>query len=68
MRLLDKGHRAGIEEVGDVALHRSEGAVLEELRINELPLPAEADPGIVAGARARIVAHMPLANVRRFIA
>ena len=68
MWFLDKGHGAGIEEIGDVALHRSEGAILEELWINELALPAEADPGIVTGARARIIAHMPLANMRRFIA
>src|SRR5262249_62140900 len=68
VRCVNKGHRAGIEEIGDVALHRSERAVLEELWINELALPAEADPGIVAGAWARIIAHMPLANVCRFIA
>ena len=68
VRFLDKGHGAGIEEIGDVALYRSKGAILEELWINELALPAEADPGIVAGAWAGIVAHVPLTDVRRFIA
>src|SRR5215813_7873680 len=68
VRFLDKGHGTVIKEIGDVALHRSEGALLEELWINELTLPAEADPGIVARAWARIVAHMPLADVCRFIA
>lgn len=43
VRWLDKSHRASIEEIGDIALHRSECAVLEELRINQLPLPSKIE-------------------------
>jgi hypothetical protein len=57
----------GIQDVGHVALDLVLAAVLPQDGIVQLALPLEADPVVVAGARAGIIAHVPLADVCGFI-
>src|SRR5688572_9997780 len=56
------------QQVGDVTGNAVQASVLEQLRIADIPLPREADPMVVTGTRCRIVAHVPFADVRGFVA
>jgi hypothetical protein len=60
--------RAGIQDIGHVALDLVLAAIFPEDRVDELALPLEAHPVVVPGPRARVVAHVPLADVRRLVA
>ena len=42
--------------------------VLVQLRVEEPAVAVEAHPGVVAGARRAVVAHVPLADVRGLVA
>jgi len=56
------------KDVGDIALDPMLGAVFPQHRVHDLSLAAERQPVVVAGPRARVVAHVPLADVCGFVA
>jgi hypothetical protein len=56
------------EDVGDIPLHGALLAVFPEDGIDDFALSAEAHPMVVAGARPRVVAHVPFTDMRRFVA
>jgi hypothetical protein len=65
---LEKVDRELVHDVGDVAVVLDVLPVVVELRILDLAVPVVAHPRVVAGPRHAVVAHVPLADVRRLVA
>ena len=64
---LDERRRLRVQQIGDVARSGAAVTVQVELRVEELAVAVEAHPAVVTGARRAVVAHVPLAHVRRLV-
>ena len=65
---LEEVDRELVHDVGDVARVLDVAAVVIERRVHDPAMAVVAHPRVVAGPRHAVVAHVPLADVRGFVA